>query len=63
MAEPRPAILVVEDDYMIADDLRRDLEAAGARVLGPVPSLPEALELLRGADRLDAAVLDVNLHG
>ena len=57
------SILVVEDDYMLAYDLCRDLEAAGARVLGPVASISEALEILDRAEGLDAAVLDVNLSG
>jgi CheY-like chemotaxis protein len=57
------SILVVEDEYLLADDLRRDLEAAGAHVLGPVASVPEALAILSGAERVDAAVLDVNLAG
>ena len=57
------SILVVEDEYMLAQDLSRDLEAAGVRVLGPVASVPEALEIVDGAERVDAAVLDVNLAG
>ena len=57
------SILVVEDEYMLAQDLSRDLEAAGVRVLGPVASVPETLEIVDGAERVDAAVLDVNLAG
>ena len=57
------SILVVEDEYMLAQDLSRDLEAAGVRVLGPVASVPEALEIIDGAERVDAAVLDVNRAG
>jgi CheY-like chemotaxis protein len=56
-------ILVVEDDYMLADDLREDLESAGAEVLGPVATVEDALALLAREDRLDGAVLDVNLAG
>jgi CheY-like chemotaxis protein len=56
-------ILVVEDDYMLADDLREDLEHAGAEVLGPVSTVEDALALLAREDRLDGAVLDVNLAG
>lgn len=33
------AILVVEDEYFAADDLRRELVRADARVVGPVSSL------------------------
>lgn len=54
-------ILVVEDDYMIAEDVRHELENAGAIVAGPVPSVGEALRLLDGEPAVDAAVLDVNL--
>ena len=56
-------ILVVEDEYLLAYDLRRDLEAAGAQVLGPAATVSEALRLLDGASLPDAAVLDVNLGG
>ncbi|MTE01603.1 response regulator [Paracoccus sp. YIM 132242] len=56
-------ILVVEDDYLIAEDLRHDLEQAGAIVVGPVPSVDKALRLLDANPAIDAAVLDVNLNG
>lgn len=56
-------ILVVEDEYLLAHDLRRDLEAAGAQVLGPAATVAGALRLLDGASLPDAAVLDVNLGG
>lgn len=53
-------ILVVEDEYLIASEIKRWLQAAGANVVGPVPSVDKALDLI--ADRRpDAAVLDVNL--
>jgi CheY-like chemotaxis protein len=55
-------ILVVEDEYFIAEILEGWLREAGAVVIGPVPSVKRALELIQeeGA-ALDAAVLDVNL--
>ena len=40
-------VLVVEDDYFLATDLAATLSAAGAKVLGPVPTLQAALDLLR----------------
>ena len=55
--------MVVEDEYMMADDLRRDLERVGAQVVGPVPSVADALKILAQADTLDGAILDVNLRG
>lgn len=54
-------ILVVEDEYLIASDLASWLEDQGAEVLGPVPSVEEALALLDTDPLPDAAVLDINL--
>lgn len=54
-------ILVVEDRYMLAEDLRRGLEKAGAVVVGPVPTVEQALSLVAAEPELGAAVLDVNL--
>jgi DNA-binding response OmpR family regulator len=53
-------ILVVKDEYLIATEVKRWLQAAGSEVLGPVPSVDQALDLIED-DRPDAAVLDVNL--
>ena len=33
-------VLLVEDEYYIADDLRRTLRAVGATVVGPAPPFP-----------------------
>ena len=55
-------ILVVEDEYMIADDITQALVAAGAEVLGPVASAADAAELIAGGGRIDAAILDINLR-
>lgn len=57
-----PRILVVEDEYLIAMELEATLRTAGYRVIGPVPDVSAALELLK-AERPDAAILDVNLDG
>lgn len=55
-------ILVVEDDYSLATDLCRGLADLGATVLGPAPTPFYALGLL-GRRGVDAAVLDIHLHG
>lgn len=55
-------ILIVEDDYYLAADLRRALVALDVEVVGPVGDLAAGLELAR-RERVDAAVLDVNLRG
>lgn len=56
-------VLIVEDDYYVADSLAVALEALGIEVLGPVPTVTAALDLVAQADRIDGAVLDVNLRG
>lgn len=56
-------VFLAEDEYMIADDMRRLLERAGARVVGPVGTVAQALKLLDVTDALDFAVLDLNLGG
>lgn len=55
-------VLIVEDDYFIADDLRRALSRAGVEIAGPVPTVREALDLLDEPAQVDAAVLDINLE-
>lgn len=54
-------ILIVEDEYFIATDLKRMLSAAGAVVIGPVGKLKAGLALVEGVS-IDAAVLDANLE-
>lgn len=55
-------VLLVEDDYFIADDLRLQFEESGAEVLGPVASVEKALALIAASPQMDGAVLDVNLR-
>jgi CheY-like chemotaxis protein len=55
-------VLLVEDEpivSMVAEDILQDL---GAEVVGPAAHLDEALALAR-AERVDLALLDVNLNG
>ena len=56
-------ILVVEDEYMIADEFRMELEEAGAVVVGPTATGEDALRLIATGPKLDGALLDVNLGG
>jgi len=56
-------ILIVEDEYLIAMDLKRALEQQGIDVVGPVPSVADALRLLSGGEAVDGAVLDIHLGG
>lgn len=57
------AVLVLEDDFYLADDTRQALEGAGARVLGPFADAASGLRALEH-EIADCAVVDVNLgHG
>jgi CheY-like chemotaxis protein len=55
-------ILVVEDEYLLAQDIAAALRRRGAAVLGPVATIQAAADLI-ARQRIDAAVLDVNLQG
>ena len=58
----RRRLLLVEDEYLVAADLAWALKQAGAEIVGPAGSVADALELVRDeSDRLDGAVLDINL--
>jgi DNA-binding response OmpR family regulator len=57
-------ILVVEDDYWVAQILLQLLEDAGAEVVGPFGYLDEALAFIAAQKgTFDGAILDINLHG
>lgn len=56
-------ILVVEDEYYLAEELAQELSDAGASVMGPASSIVGALSLLKGQSPPHGAVLDVNLGG
>ena len=55
-------ILIVEDEYFIADDLAQVLARFGAEIVGPVATRDGALGLLATAEPVDLAVLDINLR-
>ena len=61
MSGPR-RVLVVEDEYLLADDLTKILDLDGAVVVGPVATEADALVLLEGVT-VDCAILDINLRG
>lgn len=56
-------ILVVEDEYMLADELEMELGDAGAVVIGPAGTVKDALAFIGSEQHLDGAVLDVSLRG
>lgn len=53
-------VLIVEDQFMIADELQAMIERLGGRVLGPVSSVAAAMAIL-SRDMPQIALLDVNL--
>lgn len=54
-------ILVVEDAYLTAEDLARELADWGCEVIGPEGYVDAALERVERTE-IDGALLDVNLH-
>jgi two-component system, response regulator PdtaR len=55
--------LVLDDEFLIALDIKQILERAGATHVACVASASEAIALLRREPRFDLAVLDVKLSG
>jgi DNA-binding response OmpR family regulator len=53
-------ILIVEDDFLVGQDLRGFLEDAGADVLGPIANIAQGCDLARKQE-LDGALLDVRM--
>lgn len=58
----KPRILIVEDEFLIADLIREIVEECGCEVVGPFGTLMEALHACQSADA-DAAIVDLVLHG
>jgi len=56
-------VLIVEDEYMLAEELSLALNDAGAVVVGPAAALKDALSLIKSGEKVDAALIDVNLRG
>lgn len=54
-------ILIVEDEFLIADELREAFEELGAVVVGPVATVEAALTIIGSRKRIDAATIDVTL--
>lgn len=55
-------VLVIEDEYFIADDLARALGALGAEIVGPVAEVEDAEDILSAGTVIHGALLDINLH-
>jgi DNA-binding response OmpR family regulator len=59
-------ILIVEDNFLVADMLCEVLRDQGCEVVGPAPSVERSEKYVEAADAdgaLSGALLDVNLNG
>lgn len=56
-------ILIVEDELLLAEDIKLRLERLGYRVVAYVPSVQHALEKLKEHSEIDLALLDISLKG
>lgn len=54
-------ILVIEDEYFLADDICSVLKELGADIAGPAGEVGEAMVIVSSGQRIDGAVVDVNL--
>ncbi|MBY0319482.1 MAG: helix-turn-helix domain-containing protein [Reyranella sp.] len=58
----RPRILIAEDNFLVAEELRDVVRGCGYAVAGAAPSLESGLAMIAG-DLVDGAVLDIDLAG
>lgn len=56
-------LLIVEDNFNIAVGMARLFKGQGAEIVGPAATVPDALALIANLERIDGAVLDINLRG
>jgi DNA-binding response OmpR family regulator len=59
-AFPERRVLVVEDDPLLAIQVKETLDEHGCLVIGPLRAVAPAIKVIN-AERLYAAVLDINL--
>lgn len=55
-------VLVVEDEYLLAQDIASHLARHGVAVVGPVGTVFEAQRLAEGCN-IDCAIIDLQLRG
>ena len=61
-ADVRARVLLVEDEFFVALTVEDVLQGFGCTIVGPLPTLAQALQAAR-TEPLSGAVLDVNLNG
>ncbi|MDE1158218.1 MAG: response regulator [Neorhizobium sp.] len=62
MTAEQPAILLLEDDLLLAMDMEDHLLRHGNRIVGPFGRISDALDAIP-RNALDGAIVDLNLHG
>lgn len=62
MTQPRPVVLVVDDEFIIASSLCLQIEEMGYEVCGTAATAREAVELAQ-SHRPDVVLMDVRLRG
>jgi CheY-like chemotaxis protein len=55
-------LLIVEDNFFVAQTIIDAVQDAGAQVIGPFSRMVDALEHLTGLTAIDGAILDVGLE-
>jgi CheY-like chemotaxis protein len=55
-------VLIVEDEFIIADEIASIVEGLGHTIVGPAGTIEEASAIIAGAP-LDFAIVDANLRG
>jgi ActR/RegA family two-component response regulator len=58
----RPAVLIVEDNFLVGVMIASLVRKMGYQVVGPVPSVDKGLHAARSME-LAGAVLDINIRG
>jgi CheY-like chemotaxis protein len=56
-------VLVVEDEYLLANRMVREFAKLGVETVGPAGTIERALDLIQHCEHLDGAVLDIKVRG
>lgn len=62
LPSPGTRVLVVEDEYLLAEAMTHHLQQACCEVIGPVGSVDDAIEAISQSS-IDCALVDANLNG
>jgi two-component system, response regulator PdtaR len=62
-AVDRLHVFVLEDEFIIADEIASILEEAGHAVIGPTATVDAAISRLADGTKPDVAIIDANIRG